>query len=373
MIFLTFNDNPSGIYTSQVIDVVKLLNQKEPTKLVAFVSWRVYLEAKKSIKKEYSNSRVYPIIFGLSRWQKCSIILNWFKRKSKEKKCIARGPLAASIAIDLGFDKVCYDGRAAVSSEIEEFNVVEDQELADSFKVAERKAVLESDFRIAVSQTLVDFWRDKFGYKENQHVIIPCTLANSFQDVDIQKVLDLRNNLKIGEKDIVFVFSGGNAGWNSLERTFSILKSSFVKNSNYKLILLTGEADSILSFQKEFPNQVFRFWLRHDEVKNYLALGDYGLLIREDKITNNVASPVKFAEYLALGLNILISDNIKDYAKFIENHSCGSVISSLNEFSVNPLNENQKKRNKELAKTYLYKNSSDIMNKYEFLVKKMSI
>ena len=54
-----------------------------------------------------------------------------------------------------------------------------------------------------------------------------------------------------------------------------------------------------------------------------LAACDYGILIRENTVTNQVASPTKFAEYLASGLPVIISPNLGDYSAFVETHHCG--------------------------------------------------
>lgn len=372
MIFLTFNDKPSGIYNGQVIDVIKILNSKEKVRLVAFVSWRIYRESRKKIKSQYKSSIVLPIFFGLGRWKSNKFFLRILRFLTKEKNCIARGPMAAELALDSGFDKVCYDGRAAVSAEIEEFKVIGDSQLATSVITAESRAVKESYFRISVSHSLVEYWEKKFGYSKNDHIIIPCTLTQGFQNAEEEKVEKLRSEIGLSNEDIVFVFSGGNAGWNSLERTFRLFDQKLENNPNYKLILLTGEADYIKVFKNKFPDQVFRFWVNHDEVKNYLALGDYGLMIRENKITNNVASPVKFAEYLSLGLKPIISDNVKDYSDFVIKHDCGMVITENSNVQFNSLTEADRLRNTELAKTYLYKNSERIKHNYDLLMEKMS-
>ncbi|MCB0478136.1 MAG: hypothetical protein KDC84_08230 [Crocinitomicaceae bacterium] len=348
------------------------MNSKEKVRLVAFVSWRIYLESRRKIKSQWKNSIVLPIFFGLGRWKSNKLFLRILRILIREKKCIARGPMAAELALDSGFNKVCYDGRAAVSAEIEEFNVIGDDKLAISVINAESRAVIESYFRISVSHSLVDYWVKKFGYTKSDHIIIPCTLTQGFQDSEKEKVEELRSQIGISNKDIVFVFSGGNAGWNSLERTFSIFDQRLKNNPKYKMILLTGEAEYIKDYMNKFPDQVFRFWVNHEDVKNYLALGDYGLMIRENKVTNNVASPVKFAEYLSLGLKPIISDNIKDYSDFVSKHNCGLIITENSNVEFNSLTEADRMRNTELAKTYLYKNSDQIKKNYNLLKEKMS-
>ena len=82
--------------------------------------------------------------------------------------------------------------------------------------------------------------------------------------------------------------------------------------------------------KSEFKNQVIVKKVFPNEVPDFLKVGDYGLLIREETITNKVASPVKFAEYLACGLYVIISDNLGDYTQFVLNNNCGCITSEFN-------------------------------------------
>jgi glycosyltransferase involved in cell wall biosynthesis len=60
-------------------------------------------------------------------------------------------------------------------------------------------------------------------------------------------------------------------------------------------------------------------------VPEYLAAGDLGLLLRDPHPVNRVASPVKFAEYLAAGLPVLVSPGVGDAAAIVERERVGFV------------------------------------------------
>ena len=78
-----------------------------------------------------------------------------------------------------------------------------------------------------------------------------------------------------------------------------------------------------------YPNQVNQFCVSEQEIPNLLMCGDYGLLLREESVTNKVASPIKFAEYLACGLGIIITPNIGDYSSYVINNNCGYLWNAL--------------------------------------------
>ena len=62
------------------------------------------------------------------------------------------------------------------------------------------------------------------------------------------------------------------------------------------------------------------------DVAKYLPAADLGLLLREANPVNAVASPVKFAEYLACGLPVLVTAGIGDYSSIVEKERLGGVV-----------------------------------------------
>ena len=175
MIYLTFNDNISGIFKSQVIDVLFTLNKinNDQIKLIAFFSIRNYFNQKKQLNKLYPNSISLPMFPKLKNW-KCNVFL--FKFFTNNDTIICRGVFATNIALKVANSRVVYDGRGAVKEEFKEYNV------AGNFSYnliceLEKKAVVLSNFRIAVSEKLVEYWRNQFDYKIDEHIIIPCTVS----------------------------------------------------------------------------------------------------------------------------------------------------------------------------------------------------
>jgi glycosyltransferase involved in cell wall biosynthesis len=51
-----------------------------------------------------------------------------------------------------------------------------------------------------------------------------------------------------------------------------------------------------------------------------------GLLLRRSDAVNRVAAPVKFAEYLASGTPVLLTDGIGDYSAAVREHGLGAVV-----------------------------------------------
>ena len=215
---------------------------------------------------------------------------------------------------------VCYDGRGAIAAEWKEYHVAHFKNIQRSIRQLESNAVRQSDFRIAVSSKLVSYWEKEFDYASSDHVIIPCTLNSRFalNLLPENEITGLRAGLEFKPEDIVFIYSGSVSGWQSFELVTSFMLPLLKNQPSTRLIFLSGINQHIEKLIREYPGQVSRRWVPHHEVTRMLAAADYGLLLRDRKMTNFVAAPTKFAEYLSAGLQVIISKEIGDYTEFVK-------------------------------------------------------
>ena len=143
--------------------------------------------------------------------------------------------------------------------------------------------------------------------------------------------------------DTVFVYSGSVAGWQSFNLLSSFIEPLLKKSTLNKIVFFSPADVKIEQLQKTFPGQVFRKHLNSNEVADNLLVGDYGLLIRENSVTNKVASPLKYAEYLASGLNVIISKELGDYTQLSSQKKWGYVLTEFNDTIIKPgITEKQK-------------------------------
>jgi hypothetical protein len=331
--YLTYNDAPSGIYSSQVVDVVKYINHdlKTNLKLVSFISLRGFSANKKKIRLELSTALVVPMFPGIHRWRLNVVLLTILTIIYRPKAIIGRSVLATQLALKVknrtSVKQVVYDGRGAISPEWKEYGVVTHPKMLGEIDELENEVITKSDFRIAVSEELVKFWQARYQYKSNMHVVIPCTLNHIFEQADrsestIKKARDL---FGFTGDDKVFIYSGSIAGWQSFELLNVFLENNLNISANHKVLFLSDMDKHISKLQHQFPGQVFNKKVLQADVPFYLMAGNYGILIREQSVTNQVASPVKFAEYLCSGLGVVISHNLGDYSRFVVEKQCGTL------------------------------------------------
>ena len=60
-------------------------------------------------------------------------------------------------------------------------------------------------------------------------------------------------------------------------------------------------------------------------MRNVLCAGDYAFLLRDDYVTNNVAYPNKFLEYVSCGLKIIATPYVHDVADQIRKFNLGVI------------------------------------------------
>ncbi len=360
MLYLTFGDAPSGVLSSQAIDVVKYMRtlQQERIRFLAFISPRSFKKNKLKIRQELPDADVLPMFPKIDTWCWNWITLALYCLFTGERHVVTRNVLAANLALkvkSLGLIKsICLDGRGAIAAEWHEYKVVPSEKLKRDIQELEHKAVTQSDFRIAVSEELINYWRNEYQYNSNSHVVIPCTLGLGFKNESLPA-----DNKKYGidENDIVLIYSGSTAGWQSFKLLEEFLVPLLNSSKSVKVIFMTGKDERVDGLIKQYPQQVQRQWVQHAEVQAILACGDYGIMIREQTVTNKVASPTKFAEYLSAGLQVLISDGLGDYTQFVKEHECGKVINTTDMITLAKTSPEQKAKNLQLVHQYFTKAS----------------
>lgn len=371
VVYLTFNDAPSGIYNSQVIGVCKYWREHldVQVQLLAFVSFRNFFEVRKAIRKMDSAAIVLPMFPGVQNWFRHTSRLRRKLNRLNPDVVVCRGPFAAFLALDAAPErKVCFDARGAYEAELKEYNVVPHAKVISEIAQVEARVVKEAACRLAVSQELVNYWQERYGYNGSDHVVVPCTLGGAIVSLqpDEQRTAErLRRGYK--PEDIVVVYSGSSAGWQSLELMEEYILPLMRAQPEVKLVLMLPPSANRSKVEAEFPQRVTRMWVKHQEVQQVLNACDYGWLVREASTTNKVASPVKYAEYLASGLHVIISPGLGDYSQTTADQNIGVVVDAPGKLALKPLLSEDRKRSHAYAKAHLTK--ENYLAQYKKLLK----
>jgi hypothetical protein len=260
---------------------------------------------------------------GMRRWRFNGVFIDVVFRLLRPTGVICRGPFATLLALRAKrrglVERVVFDGRGAYAAEWEEYRLINDDDLIASVRQVEREALLECDHRIAVSQALVDHWRVRYGYSGAAHEVIPCTLAVSWRAPDSEHLSSVDGQVRL-------VYSGSSADWQSFRLLRDLLGHWLQQRHDLHVLFLSRMDQHIAELMQRYPGRVEVQWLDHGKVGAAMATCDYGIMVRERTVTNQVASPTKFAEYLACGLRVIISEGLGDLSLAVKRDDLGVVV-----------------------------------------------
>lgn len=194
----------------------------------------------------------------------------------------------------------------------------------------EKRLIRNSDAVICVSNALKDYFIKKYNIiNEEKFKVFPGAADNSlfFYDPVVREIY--RKKLGFAPDETVIVYSGKlSMKWEIPDIVFAVLAKIARQESKIKFLILTPDHEianeHILKNGIETKTIVAES--NFNEVNNYLNASDVGLLLRENILMNNVASPTKFSEYLLAGLPVLVSEGILDFAQIVSKTNFGFVL-----------------------------------------------
>jgi glycosyltransferase involved in cell wall biosynthesis len=205
-------------------------------------------------------------------------------------------------------------------------------------------ALTISNKKIFVSPEMKNYLEKKFHKKFKNTVIVPCISEFTYD-----------GSLK--EKDS-FVYIGGMSAWQRIDVMLEMFNEILEKNSNSRLYIATLEkeiAERLIQrhIHKKYHQNIELLTIENrEEIARFLSTKEYGFLIREDIVVNHVSSPIKLAEYLSCGVNVIISEAVKSYAPIIDKNGAGIKVANHKDFmdSFTPFQHNK------VAAIEVYKN-----------------
>ena len=195
-----------------------------------------------------------------------------------------------------------------------------------SLRQLERWALGRADGILCVSERLRRRCRGWCPDAAKKAVVIPSCYDPNLARRNDTTATHLRIELGLNSaRDFVLVYAGSLSAWNRPDLILTAYRTLRAAHADTKLLLLTGSAtEARLIFGRE-AGVIVRS-VAHTDIQQYLALADLGLLLRDRSPVNRVASPVKFAEYLACGVPVLVSPGVGDFAGMVAREGVGFVL-----------------------------------------------
>lgn len=274
-----------------------------------FSTWNAYKELKLDVKKKLDSGDYGMVIFS-------SFLLvhmiKWIK-KNYNVSVVMDLHGAAEDSLELarvsGFKKKVF------------FNVTY-AAITRTYKKYYRYA----DGSLVVTQALEDYVRKNYVIKDNFHFYhVPCATNSLCQDKDVYILnrKDYRKKYGISEDEIVFIYSGGVSAWQCVEETIQLYKqlSNSLKKKT-RMLVFSHSFDTIKRLAGNDESiQIDSYG--PDELAKALCAGDYAFLLRKDCLTNNVAFPNKYLEYVQSGMRIIATPYVYEIARQVKDYSLG--------------------------------------------------
>lgn len=193
------------------------------------------------------------------------------------------------------------------------------------FRHLENKYIKRFDAAFAVTAELKEHVAKKYKADNVKYFIVPCAKRKFKLDVDSIKSNReaYRKKYNISNDEVLFIYSGGYSPWQCVDKTIKLFAEYNKINPKSKLLILSGDKDKIDAMGH---SNIIKASVPFSEVDATLCAGDYAFMLRDDFVTNHVAFPNKYCEYLASGMRVISSSYLYTISKSIKNNNVGLVL-----------------------------------------------
>jgi len=368
----------NSVFDSQVVGFLKKLtkNKDFTVSLIGFENLKSFFLQRKELatKKEKIVTKlgirvtIYPRSPGyIGMYFSILLLLPFFFYKGVRKNKVifhARGNKAAFLACKIKkiflLFKVIYDARGV---EPEEYIYRKQlQCLKNSFllhrwkknfyklKKIEEYIVKNSDKIICISNEFRRHYLKEYKISKDKISVVPCCVDSSIFHFSEGIRRKIREKLKLRE-ELVFVYCGSMKYLQMIKSIIKFFKGIYRLDKEVFFLILTNEfkrAEKIAQ-NEGIPIESYKILsVKHNQVPLYLNASDIGIILREKNMVNKVACPTKFAEYMACGLYIVLTDGIGDISKIVAEKKIGEVLPTLEKAEMKLASNNILYRKKEI-------------------------
>lgn len=279
-------------------------------------------------------------------WPERAVLRYWLASRFPRDEPIivrCRGSRMTCLALDAvrGRDRarVIYDCRGAEVSEAIQM-VGLDSRPADKWSESERRSiegVLRAEQRAVegsagvtcVSHAMVDSLRSRWpATARDKFFVVPCCPSTESFAREIPQRSEARRQLGLAGKFVV-TYLGSLVWYQMPEESLRIFRLIRELRPDAHFLAITTDRERMRVLVQNAglaPTEVTIRSFPAQEVPRWLVASDLGLMLRDSTETNRVASPVKFGEYMAAGVPVVVSQNLGDCTALVERHRLGVAV-----------------------------------------------
>jgi glycosyltransferase involved in cell wall biosynthesis len=195
----------------------------------------------------------------------------------------------------------------------------------------QRYAMKEADAIISISHEMTRWAIAEYGADKNKIMEVPCFVDTERFAYNERQRTAVRAELGLGDRFTV-VYVGSMFRWQFPDGCFAVLKAIFTEIPGARFVAVTTSPNAMRARlnQSHFSKDAIVISVPYQDVPRYLTAADLAILGRnigeEASVVNRISSPVKFGEYLACGLPVILSEGIGDFSRYVEESDLGQVI-----------------------------------------------
>jgi hypothetical protein len=193
----------------------------------------------------------------------------------------------------------------------------------------EKKQSQKASAVIATTSGMKDYAKLKYKTELKSFFVKPACVDLDLFSLTKKKNVALQNELGLKGK-ITAVYAGKFGGIYLKEEVFQFFAAAWsFWGIRLKVLLLTSHPEiEIRALVKNYgmPQELFIIkYIEHEDIPSFIGLADFALTPVKSVPTKRYCSPIKDAEYWALGIPVIITANISDDSRLIHDHQIGYV------------------------------------------------
>ncbi|MEP7106624.1 MAG: glycosyltransferase [Ferruginibacter sp.] len=172
--------------------------------------------------------------------------------------------------------------------------------------------------------------------------VIPCCADMELFDpgkIDPLLRQDIKNELKIGDDDMIISYLGSIGGWYLTDEMMRFCKLLSDKMPKAKFLFISPHLHEVIEaaavkYGLSAHKLIVKHGKRH-EIPILLSLSDYSFFFIKQCYSKISSSPTKHGEIMAMGIPVITNNGVGDVKEIVDKYNAGYVVNDFSEQSFN--------------------------------------